>query len=82
MVSYKILKMALMIPQPKDHVFVEPMIYQYDALWLLAECTFQLERYKETYEAFIKLLSIQSLPADYRRQLEILLPRIRELGLD
>ena len=77
--AYKILKSALLIPPPKDQVFVETSIYQYDTLWLLAECSFQLKRYQETYESFLQLLSIQNLPLEYRTQLENLLPQIKLL---
>ncbi len=79
--SYKILKSALSIPYPKDQVFVESSIYQYDALWLFAECSFHLQHYQETYQVFLQLLSIQNLPIEYRTQLENLLPQIKTLSL-
>lgn len=72
--AYDIVQKALLIPQPNDLTFVEPPVYEYELLWLEAECSFQLKKYQETHGIFRKLLSISSLPPDRRQQIEKLLP--------
>jgi glycosyltransferase involved in cell wall biosynthesis len=68
-----ILERAILLPQPKDQVFVEPAIYQYELLCLWAHCLLQEKKYPELLDVLSKLRQIRNLPAETRAQIETLL---------
>jgi len=45
-------------------------VYEYEALFSLADAALHLKKYREAFEVYGKLLKIPKLPSQYREYLE------------
>jgi len=68
--AYPLLKQASSIPKPRDTIYVMQCVYEYEALFSLADAALHLKKYREAFEVYGKLLKIPKLPSQYREYLE------------
>jgi hypothetical protein len=68
--AYPLLKQVVSIPLSQDAIYVMVPLYEYWALFLLADVAYQLGYHEESWQISSKLLSLSSLPESERAHLE------------
>ena len=76
--GYSLAKLALTLPIPTsiDSFWTERMVYEYGLLYLFAHCSYFLGKSEETYQTFLKLLKVPSLPKDLQGSIQESLSRL------
>ncbi len=68
--AYPLLKQAINIPLSQDAIYVISPLYEYEALFAFADVAHRLGKYEETWDAYVQLLRLPSLPSDYKEIIE------------
>ncbi|HAB98295.1 MAG TPA: hypothetical protein DCE71_00540, partial [Parachlamydiales bacterium] len=68
--AYPLLKQAIHIPLSQDAIYVIVPLYEYEALFAFADVAYRLGKYEETWDAYVKLLRLSSLPPEYKEIIE------------
>lgn len=73
--SYLLSKEAITISLPQDAHFIERWMYEWGVLLQFANSAWQIGRKEEALQAYKRLLSVNSLPSQYRDQMKALVAK-------
>lgn len=67
LLGYLIARHAVNNPLKNDYFHTQSRIYEYGLLDQLSECAFRIGKYRESYDALVKMLNVKTLPEDVRK---------------